>query len=64
MFLVRYAISSHTKASENKYVIYKGQKQELFRPETIIVSLTALKMQRLQTKELDASVFILDVMEN
>jgi hypothetical protein len=62
--LFRYAISSHTKASENKYVISKGQEQELFRPETIIVSLTALKMQRLQTKELGASVFILDVMAN
>jgi hypothetical protein len=64
MFLVRYATSSHTKASANKYVISKGQEQELFRPETIIASLTALKMQRLHTKELDASVFILEVMEN
>jgi len=62
--LVRYAISLHRKASENKYVISKGQAQELFRPETIIASLTALKMQRLQAKELDASVLILDVMEN
>lgn len=45
-------------------MISKGQEQELFRPETIIASLTALKIQRLQTKELAASVFILDVMEN
>ena len=42
----------------------QGQEQEMFRPETIIASLIALKMQRLQTKELAASVFILDVMEN
>lgn len=47
MFLVRYAISSQTKAPENKYVIFKGQEQEMFGPETIIASLTALKMQRL-----------------
>jgi len=64
MFLVRYAISSQTKEPENKYVIYKGQEKELFGPETIIASLTALKMQRLQTKQLAAPVFILDVMEN
>jgi hypothetical protein len=64
MFLVRYAISSQTKVSENTYVISKGQEQEQFRPKTITVSLTALKMQRLQTKELGASVFILDVMVN
>ena len=45
-------------------MISKGQEHELFWPETITASLTALKMQRLQTKELAASVFILDVMEN
>jgi hypothetical protein len=64
MFLVRYAISSYTKAPANKYVISKVQEQEMFRPETIIASLTALKIQRLQSKELAASVFILDMMEN
>jgi len=47
MFLVRYAISSQTKAPENKYAIFIGQEQELFGPETIITSLTALKMRRL-----------------